>query len=115
MGKPLDKESIPQIVSDWINNTILLKKGKELGLDKDSVLLRKRDVFFDNLIISSFLNENQSSKTNVSNKEVLNYYDENKESFFRNSEEVFLEHYFTKESIYSKKLKAFFMLYLLII
>ncbi len=110
MGKPLDKESIPRLVSNWIDNTILLKKGKELGLDKDSILLRKRDVFFNNLIISSFINQNHSLKTNVSNKEVLSYYNKNKESFFRESEEVFLEHYFTKESVFSKKLKAFFIL-----
>ncbi len=110
INKPLEKGSIPKLVSDWVNNTILLKKGKELGLDKDSMLLRKRDVFFDNLIISSFLSQNHSLKTNVSNKEVLSYYNENKDSFFRESEEVFLEHYFTKESIFSKKLKAFFIL-----
>ena len=66
--------------------------------------------FFNNLIISSFLNKNQFPKINVSNKEVLNYYNENKESFFRESEEVFLEHYFTKKSVFSKKLKAFFIL-----
>ena len=110
MGNPLDKESIPQFVSSWINNTILLKKGKELGLDKDSILLEKRNIFFNNLIISSFLNKNQFSKINVSNKEVLNYYRENKESFSRGSEEVFLEHYFTKKSVLSKKLNAFFVL-----
>ena len=62
MGKPLDKESIPRFVSDWINNTILLKKGKELSLDKDSILLEKRDVFFNNLIISSFLNKKSICK-----------------------------------------------------
>ncbi len=110
MGKPLDKESIPRFVSNWINNTVLLKKGKELGLDKDSILLEKRNVFFNNLIISSFLNKNQFPKINVSNKEVLNYYKENKESFSRESEEVFLEHYFTKKSVLSKKLNAFFVL-----
>ena len=110
MGKPLDKESIPRFVADWINNTVLLKKGKDLNLDKDSVLLEKRDVYFNNLIISSFLNKSQFAKINVSNKEVLNYYDENKESFYREYEEVFLEHYFTEESIFSKKLKAFFVL-----
>ncbi len=110
LGKPLDKESIPRFVSNWINNTVLLKKGKELGLDKDSILLEKRNVFFNNLIISSFLNKNQFSKINVSNEEVLNYYKENKESFSRASEEVFLEHYFTKKSVLSKKLNAFFVL-----
>ena len=110
LGKPLDKESIPRFVLNWINNTVLLKKGKELGLDKDSILLEKRNVFFNNLIISSFLNKNQFSKINVSNEEVLNYYKENKESFSRESEEVFLEHYFTKKSVLSKKLNAFFVL-----
>ena len=110
LGKPLDKESIPRFVSNWINNTVLLKKGKELGLDKDSILLEKRNVFFNNLIISSFLNKHQFSKINVSNEEVLNYYKENKESFSRESEEVFLEHYFTKKSVLSKKLNAFFVL-----
>ena len=54
MGKPLDRESIPLFVSDWINNTILLKKGKDLNLDKDSILLEKRDVYFNNLIIHLF-------------------------------------------------------------
>tara|TARA_Y100000816_G_C26064782_1_gene559523 strand:+ start:341 stop:1123 length:783 start_codon:yes stop_codon:yes gene_type:complete len=110
MGNPLDRESLPQFVSAWINNTVLLKKGIELNLDKDSILLRKRDVFFNNLIISSFLSKSQYPKINISNKEVLNYYNENKESFFRESEEVFLEHYFTKEPVFSKKLKAFFIL-----
>ena len=110
LGKPLDKESIPRFVLNWINNTVLLKKGKELGLDKDSILLEKRNVFFNNLIISSFLNKHQFSKINVSNEEVLNYYKENKESFSRESEEVFLEHYFTKKSVLSKKLNAFFVL-----
>ena len=43
MGKPLDRESIPKFVSDWINHTVLLKKGKELGLNKDSILIKKRD------------------------------------------------------------------------
>lgn len=110
MGKPLDRESIPQFVSDWINHTVLLKKGKELGLNKDSVLIKKRDVFFNNLIISSFLSKNQYPKINISNKEVLSYYDENKESFYRESEEVFLEHYFTEKPVFSKKLNSFFIL-----
>ena len=50
MGKPLDKESIPRFVSDWINNTVLLKKGKELKLDKDSILLKK-EMFFSIILL----------------------------------------------------------------
>ena len=50
-GLPLDKESLPLMVSSWVTNTILLKKGKEQKLDKDSLLIKKRffqwwEVFF---------------------------------------------------------------------
>ena len=110
MGNPLNKETIPRLVSDWVTNTVLLKKGKEVGIHKDSLLIRKRDVFFNNLIISSFLDQSHHTKTGVSNKEVLTYYNENKESFFRETDEVFLEHYFTKKPVFSKKLKSFFIL-----
>jgi len=109
-GKPLNKETIPKIVSDWITNTVLLKKGIEMDIHKDSLLLKRRDLFFNNLIVSSFLDQSYHPKIHVSNKEVLDYYNNNKESFSRETDEVFLEHYFTEKSVFSKKLKSFFIL-----
>ena len=109
-GKPLNKEAIPKIVSDWITNTVLLKKGIEMNIHKDSMLLKKRDLFFNKLVVSSFLDQSHHRKISVSNKEVLDYYNKNKESFSRETDEVFLEHYFTEKSIFSKKLKSFFIL-----
>ena len=110
MGKPVNKETIPRMVSDWITSTVLLNKGMEVNLHQDSLLLRKRDVFFNNLIISSFLDQNQHPNKNVSNEEILNYYNDNKENFSRETDEVFLEHYFTEKPAFSKKLKSFFVL-----
>ena len=110
MGKPLDKDLIPKIVSDWVTSTVLLNKGKEVDMHKDSLLLRKRDVFFNNLIISSFLDQNNHLNTNITNKEISSYYNENKESFLRETDEVFLEHYFTENPVFSKKIKSFFVL-----
>ena len=109
-GKPLNKEAIPKIVSDWITNTVLLKKGIEMDIHKDSLLLKKRDLFFNKLVISSFLDQSHHPKISVSNKEILDYYNKNKESFSRETDEVFLEHYFTEKSVFSKKLKSFFIL-----
>ena len=110
MGTPLNKEAIPGFVSSWVTNTILLNKGKEMGIHKDSLLLRKRDVYFNSLIASSFLYQSQNPKIKISNNEVLIYYNENKKSFFRETDEVFLEHYFTKNPAFSKKIKSFFIL-----
>ena len=109
-GKPLTKEAIPKTVSNWITNTVLLKKGIELDIHKDSLLLKKRDNFFNSLVISSFLDQSHHPKISVSNKEVLDYYNKNKESFSRETDEVFLEHYFTEKPAFSKKLKSFFIL-----
>jgi len=110
MDKPLNRESIPGFVSDWVTSTILLNKGKEMGLHKDSLLLRKRNAYFNSLIVSSFLYQSQHPKIKVSNKDVLNYYNKNKKSFFRETDEVFLEHYFTENPVFSKKIKSFFVL-----
>ena len=109
-GKPLNKEAIPKIVSDWITNTVLLKKGIEMNIHRDSMLLKKRDLFYNKLVISSFLNQSHHPKIYISNKEILDYYNKNKESFSRETDEVFLEHYFTEKSVFSKKLKSFFIL-----
>ena len=100
MGKPLNKDLIPKMVSNWVTNTVLLNKGKEIDIHKDSLLLRKRDVFFNNLIISSFLDQSNHPRTNVTNKEVSTYYNENKESFFRTL--------FYRKSCFFKKIKVFF-------
>tara|TARA_B100000886_G_scaffold226078_1_gene157508 strand:+ start:206 stop:853 length:648 start_codon:yes stop_codon:yes gene_type:complete len=110
MGMPLNKEEIPKMVSDWVTNTLLLKKGMEMNIHKDSLLLKKRDVFFNNLVISSFLDKGYHPGITVLNKEILDYYNKNKESFSRETDEVFLEHYFTESPTFSKKLKSFFVL-----
>ena len=105
----LMKENLPGLVQDWITNVVLLKKAKGLGLDQDSSIIKKRDVFFNDLVISSFLQ--QAFKTNivVSKKEVLDYYQKNKSTFLRDVDEVFLEHYFTENIGVSKKLSSFFI------
>ena len=56
------------------------------------------------------MDQKQALKISVSRKEVLDYYNKNKESFYRETEEVFLEHYFTEELVFSKKLRSFFIL-----
>jgi len=106
----LQKENIPKLVSNWVTNTALLNRGKAINLEKDSLLIKKRDVFFNELIVSSFINRSFNPNITISKKEVLSYYKNNKTSFFRESDEVFLEHYFTEESSFSKKLNSFFTL-----
>tara|TARA_B100000427_G_C15499608_1_gene591405 strand:- start:1306 stop:2019 length:714 start_codon:yes stop_codon:yes gene_type:complete len=108
-GKTLNKENMPALITNWVNNTVLLKKAKELDLHKDSLIIKKRDVFFNELIISSFMKQGFNPNIVVSKKEVLDYYKDNKGAFVRKNDQVFLEHYFTEKINFSKKLKSFFI------
>ena len=107
-GSVLMKEKLPRLVQDWVTNTVLLKKAKSLGIDQDSSIIKKRDVYFNDLIISSFINHSFKPNIEISKKEVLDYYNNNKEDFSRGSDEIFLEHYFTEDIGVSKKLSSFF-------
>ena len=107
-GSVLMKEKLPRLIQDWVTNTVLLKEAKSLGIDQDSSIIKKRDVYFNDLIISSFINHSFKPNIEISKKEVLDYYKNNKEDFSRGSDEVFLEHYFTEDIGVSKKLSSFF-------
>ena len=107
-GSVLMKEKLPRLVQDWVTSTVLLKKAKSLGIDQDSSVIKKRDFYFNDLIVSSFINHSFKPNIEISKKEVLDYYKNNKESFSRGTDEVFLEHYFTENIGISKKLNSFF-------
>ena len=107
-GSILMKEKLPGLVQDWVTNTVLLKKAKSLGIDQDSSIIKKRDVYFNDLIVSSFINHSFKPNIEISKKEILDYYKNNKEDFSRTTDEVFLEHYFTEKIGISKKLSSFF-------
>ena len=95
-GTVLMKEKLPGLVQDWVTNTVLLNKAKSLDIDQDSSIIKKRDVYFNDLIVSSFINHSFKPNIEISKKEVLDYYKNNKEGFLRRVDEVFLEHYFTE-------------------
>tara|TARA_B100000131_G_scaffold19736_1_gene19412 strand:- start:401 stop:1183 length:783 start_codon:yes stop_codon:yes gene_type:complete len=107
-GSILMKEKLPGLVQDWVTNTVLLKKAKSLGIDQDSSIIKKRDNYFNDLIVSSFINHSFKPNIEISKKEILDYYKNNKEDFSRTTDEVFLEHYFTEKIGISKKLSSFF-------
>ena len=77
-GAVLLKEKLPGLVQDWVTNTVLLKKARSLGIHKDSSIIKKRDVYFNDLIVSSFINHSFKPNIKISKKEVLDYYKNNK-------------------------------------
>ena len=103
----VNEGSISNIVNGWVEKTLLYNAAINTNLDKDVVLAKKRDVFYKNLLVSSFLDIKSKKEISVSKKEISNYYNKNKKSFTRNSNEILLKHFVLPTNKEAKKVKRF--------
>ena len=97
--------TVSHLVNSWIEKTLLYEAAINSSLDKDQTLEKKRDVFYKNLLISSFLEMKSKKEISVSKKEISNYYNKNKKSFVRNSNELLLKHFVLPTNKEAKKVK----------
>ena len=93
--KKSNGETIPLFVENWVDQIVFLSAAKERGLEKDTLLIKKRDSYYEQILISSFIESEATSKTQVSSKEVRDYYDKNRDHFVRSQDMVFVEQYIT--------------------
>ena len=89
----VDQDLIKNTIESWVEKTILHKEAINIGLDKDLFLLKKRDLFYKDLLISSFLEIKTKKDLIITKKEVSNYYKKNKFSFKRNHNEYLIKHF----------------------
>jgi len=106
-GGLVSEGSVSNLVNNWVEKALLYNAAINTNLDKDVVLAKKRDVFYKNLLISSFLDIKSKKEISVSKKEISNYYNKNKKSFARNSDEILLKHFVLPTSKEAKKIKRF--------
>ena len=48
-------------IENWINQSLLLSEAKKEGFESDLTLIKKRDTYYEQLIISSFVETTGSS------------------------------------------------------
>ena len=51
----VEQHSIRHLVESWVEKTLFYNEAVNINLDKDKKLLNKRNLFYRNLLISSFL------------------------------------------------------------
>ncbi len=86
-------DSFSRTTNNWVQRKLLYRAALSIGLDKDLLLAKERDVFYENLLVSSFISIQTKEKTKTTKKEVSDYYLENKASFKRTDEEVVVKHF----------------------
>ncbi len=81
------------IAQRWVEKELLYNAAKDNGFLYDKKLIRKRDKYYKNLVISSFLESENNKNIKISKKEINKYYLKNKESFKRKNREILVNHY----------------------
>jgi len=108
LKKSFSKEIRSFQIDRWVEDMVLYKAAIEKEYDKDSFIIDKRDLFFKNLIISSFLEQETAQNIIITKDSIREYYKKNKLEFKRTEDEVYVDHYKTK-SIKNAKLVFSFL------
>ena len=107
-NKTTDSKTLNSSIKNWIDETVLFSEAMKSGFENDVVLQRKRDSYYRELIIASFVESVTASKVSVSNDDVRLYYKRNKGEFVRALDEVRIEQYIVKSKKVANRLTASF-------
>jgi len=102
-----DSRILLSATNRWVEKTLLYNAAVKSGLKKDAEIVRQRDLFYKDLLVSSFLDIKTKNKMNITKKDVSSYYIKNKKSFIRSDDEIIIKHFVlpsNKESVKLKKL-----------
>ena len=97
-----DLDVFSRALNKWVERKLLYRAALSIGLDKDLTLNKERDLFYETLLISSFIEIQTKKRAKTTKKEVSDYYLKNKDSFKRVDDEVVVKH-FTLSSIKAAK------------
>ena len=100
-----DSRALLFATNRWVEKTLLYNAAIKSGLKKDAEILRKRDLFYEDLLVSSFLDIQTKNKIKITKKDVSNYYAKNKKSFTRPDDEIIIKHFVLPSNKESVKLK----------
>ena len=106
-GGLISSNSVLHLTNKWVKKTLLHDAALNANLDKDRLLIEKKESFYKDLLINSFLELEAKKQINISKKEVSDYYRTHKKTFTRMEDEIRLKHFVlpTKnEAIKLKKL-----------
>ena len=105
LDSEMTEEKTFAFIENWVTEEVLLNKAKNGGFFEDQGLKRERDLFYNKLVISTFIDNTLIKDIEISKKEVLDYYNSSKGFFSRKQDEVFVHHFFSKEIEQSRSIK----------
>tara|TARA_B110000014_G_C20109798_1_gene584404 strand:+ start:616 stop:1404 length:789 start_codon:yes stop_codon:yes gene_type:complete len=89
----------------WVEKTLLYRAAIEVGLKKDRNLINKKEAFYKDLLVYSYIDIKTKNKKPVLKKDISNYYNKNKKSFTRAGAEVTVKHFVSKTKSEAENIK----------
>ena len=90
-----EKKRASSAIQEWVDETILYVEAEKAGFTKDHQLINKRNAFYRNLVVSSYINTLAEENIVVTKEEIRSYYKENSAGFMRKEDEVSVSQYTT--------------------
>jgi len=92
----------------WVDDRVVLDAAFNGHLNKDSVIIAKVGVYYDKLLISSYLDIASAGGVDISNQQIRVYYNKNKDSFYRRFDEAVVYHFVVKGAGVASEIKSTF-------
>ena len=102
--KSFSNDALQRSIENWVDQSLILSEAKKEGFEKDLALIKKGELYYNQLIISSFIEKHISNRINILKDDVRLYYKQNKSSFIRNQDEAQIEQYIMESEKEARKL-----------
>ena len=102
--KSFSNDALQRSIENWVDQSLILSEAKKEGFEKDLALIKKGELYYNQLIISSFIEKHVSSRINILKDDVRLYYKQNKSNFIRNQDEAQIEQYIMESEKEARKL-----------
>ena len=99
-------EQLKNFIHSWVDDALYYDAALKDGLHRDGYLSAERDRYYKKLIIGSYLQTKTSPNIAISNSDIRKYYDKNPSGFFRQNNEAYIYHFFTKKHIDARSIRS---------
>ena len=104
-GGLTDSKALLHATNAWVEKKLLHTAAVNLGLKKDKKLTKQRDAFYEDLLVSSYIQVKTENNFPILKKEISNYYNKNKNSFTRTAEAFVVKHFLSSTKKEADKIK----------
>lgn len=84
----ISQEQVSNYIQQWIEMELIYREALRLGMDKDKSLLAELDQAKREILVRNYMEKRLSEQVEISETQLLEYYNENKDNYQLQDEEI---------------------------